>query len=97
MRRLESATLDPTAMSSQGLGSYKKTSVYLKGLRLMPPPGDFFEVFEKIAFFDKIGQNRFFNWVWADLDSGFEFSVKNQSYSWVQIIFFIKNEKNTPL
>ena len=40
-----------------------------------------FRNFRKNRIFRKIGQNRFLNPVWADLDSRFGFSVKNRSYS----------------
>ena len=57
----------------------------LKGIRPMPPPGDFSK-FSKKSHFLKLGQNRFFYRDWADLGLKFEFSVKNRSYSWAQTI-----------
>ena len=47
--------------------------------------GGFFEIW-KHRIFRKIGQKLIFNSVWADLDSGFEFSLKNPSYLWAQTI-----------
>ena len=48
------------------------------GDRIFGPwgPGGIFGDFSKNLIFLKIGQNRVLGRVWADLDSGFEFSAK---------------------
>ena len=48
----------------------------LKGLRPMPPPGDFSKISKK-SNFSKIGQNWFLDWFCVDLGLKFGFCVKN--------------------